>query len=123
MGLGYAPLTHKATQMGIEQLTNILNKPTDRGYLAYAHTHRVATKCQHWPIEAYEANQAKLPTLRVLSYVQNITGAELEHIPSLQISNHIATSLRRASQDIDETRAKQRDNIPKNLPPKEYDKK
>jgi hypothetical protein len=39
MGLGYAPLKHKATQMGIEHLTNILNKPTDRGYLAFAHTH------------------------------------------------------------------------------------
>jgi hypothetical protein len=38
MGLGYAPLRHKATQMGIEHLLDILNKPTDRGYLAYAHT-------------------------------------------------------------------------------------
>jgi hypothetical protein len=101
---------------------NILNKPTDRGYLAYAHTHRVAATYHHWPIEAYEANQAKIPTLRVLSYVQNITGAELEHIPSLQTPNHIAISLRAASREMDETRAKQRDNIPKNLPPKEYDK-
>ena len=35
-GLGYAPLRHKATQMGIEHLMDIFNKPTDRGYLAYA---------------------------------------------------------------------------------------
>jgi hypothetical protein len=77
MGLGYAPLKDKATQMGIEHPVDIVNKPTDRGYLAYAHTSRVATTYQHWPKEAYEANQAKLPTLRVLSYVQNITGAEL----------------------------------------------
>ena len=122
MGLGYAPLTHKATQMGLEHLMNILNKPTDRGYLAYAHTHRIATKYQHWPIEAYEANLAKHPTLRVLSYVKNITGAELEHIPNLQTPNQIATTLRTASKDIDDTRDKQRDKIPKNLPPKEYDK-
>jgi hypothetical protein len=56
---------------------DILNKPTGRGYLAYAHTPRVATTYQHWPKEAYEANQAKLPTLGVISYVQNITGAKL----------------------------------------------
>ncbi len=31
MGLGYAPLRNKATQMGIEHLMDILNKPTDRG--------------------------------------------------------------------------------------------
>jgi hypothetical protein len=122
MGLGYAPLRNKATQMGIEHLMDILNKPTDRGHLAYAHTHRVATTYQHWPIEAYEANQAKPQTLRVLSYVQNITGAELEHIPNLQTPNHVAISLRAASREMDETGAKQRDNIPKNLPPKEYDK-
>ena len=39
MGLEYAPLRNKATQMGKEHLMDILNKPTDRGYLAYAHTH------------------------------------------------------------------------------------
>jgi len=47
MGLGYAPLKHKATQMGIDHLMDTLNKPTDRGYLAYAHTSRVATTYQH----------------------------------------------------------------------------
>ena len=42
MGLGYAPLRKKATQMGIQYLMDILSKPIDRGYLAYAHTSRVA---------------------------------------------------------------------------------
>ena len=69
MGLGYAPLKNKATQMGIKHIMDILNKPTDRGYLAYAHTSRVANTYQHWPKEAYEANQAKLPALPVLLYV------------------------------------------------------
>ena len=67
MGLGYAPLKDKATQMGIEHLMEILNKPIDRGFLAYAHTNRVATTNQHWPVGAYEADSAKLPTLRILS--------------------------------------------------------
>ena len=87
---------------------DILNKPTDRGYLAYAHTSRVATTYQHWPKEAYEANQAKLPTLRVLSYVQNIAGAELEHIPNLQAPNHIAISLGASSKEVDGIKAKER---------------
>jgi hypothetical protein len=39
MGLGYAPLRNKATQIGIEHLIDIPNKPTDIGYLAYVHTH------------------------------------------------------------------------------------
>ena len=108
--------------MGIEHLMDILNKSNDRGYLAYAHTSRVAATYQHWPKEAYEANQAKLPTLRVLSYVQNITRAELEHIPILQAPNHIDISLRATSKEVDEIKAKQRENIPKNLPPKYYNK-
>ena len=122
MGLGYAPHKNKATQMEIDHLMDIINKPTDRGYLAYAHTSRVETTYQHWPKEAYEANQAKLPTLRVLSYVQNITRAELEHIRNLQAPNHITTSLRVVSKEVDEIRAKQREHVPTNLPTKEYNK-
>jgi hypothetical protein len=122
MGLGYAPLKDKATQMGIEHLMNILNKPADRGYLAYAHTSRVATTYRHRPKEAYEGNQAKLPTLRVLSYVQDISGAGLEHIPNLLALNHIAISLRATSKEMDGIRAKLRENIPTYLPPKDYTK-
>jgi len=108
MGLGYAPLRNQVTQMGIEYLMDILNKHTDIGYLAYAHTSRVANTYNHWPKEAYEANQAKLPTLPVLSYVQNITWAELEHIHSLQTPNHIAISLRATYKELDAIRAKKR---------------
>jgi hypothetical protein len=62
----------KATQMGIEHITKIINKPTDRGYIAYAHTKWIANTYRHWPKEAHEATQARLPTLRVLSYIRNI---------------------------------------------------
>ena len=31
MGLGYAPIKERATQIGIEHVTEIFNKPTDRG--------------------------------------------------------------------------------------------
>jgi hypothetical protein len=33
--LGYAPIKNRATQIGIEHLTDILNKPTDMGYIAH----------------------------------------------------------------------------------------
>jgi hypothetical protein len=59
--------------MGIEHITEIINKPTDRGYIVYAHTTRVANTHHHWPKEAHEATQARLPTLRVLSYLRNIS--------------------------------------------------
>jgi hypothetical protein len=79
--------------MWIEHLMGTLNKPANRGYLAYANTCKASTTYQHWPKEAYEANQAKIPTLRVLSYVQNIAWAQLEHIPNLQAPNHITISI------------------------------
>jgi len=79
IGLWYAPMKDRATQMGIEHITDILNKPTDRGYISHAHTTRVTNPCQHWPKKVHEANQARLPTLRVLFYIHNIPGAELEH--------------------------------------------
>jgi hypothetical protein len=54
MGLGYTPMKNRAAKMGIEHITKIINKPTDRGYIAYAHTTRVANTYRHWPKEAYE---------------------------------------------------------------------
>jgi hypothetical protein len=80
VGLEYAPLKDRATRMGIEHITEIINKPTNRGYITYAHTTIVANTYHHWPKEAHEATQARLPTLRVLSYLRNILGGELEHI-------------------------------------------
>ena len=47
MELGYAPIKHKATQMGIEHSTEIVNKPTDRGYLAYTNTTRAENTYRH----------------------------------------------------------------------------
>ena len=118
MGLGYKPMRDRATQMGIEHITQTLNKPSDRGHMAYTHTINVANTYQHWPIEAYEATQARLPTLRVLSYVRNVEGMELDNIPPLQTQNQIATSIRTASESVDQQRFTQRQQIPKNLPNK-----
>jgi len=80
MGLGYAPMKDGATQMGMENITEIFYKPTDRGHIAYELATIVANTYHHWPKEAHEATQARLPTLRVLSYIRNIPGAELDNI-------------------------------------------
>jgi hypothetical protein len=83
MGLGYAPMKDRAIQMGIEHITKIFNKPTKRGYIAYAHTTRVANTYHHCPKEAHEATQAILPTLLVLYYIRNIPWAELDNIQNV----------------------------------------
>ena len=79
MGLGYEPMKVRVTQLDIEHITEILNKPTEKGHIAYAHTTRVANTYNYWPKEAHEATQARLPSLRVLSYIRNIPGAELDN--------------------------------------------
>ena len=91
MGLGYAPMNDRATQMGIEHITEILNKPTKRGHIAYEHTSRVVNTHHHWTKEAHEATHARLlPTLQVLSYIRNIPGVETNST-TYKIYNPLAT--------------------------------
>jgi hypothetical protein len=66
MGLGCAPLKDRATQLGMEHITVVLNKPMETRHIAFEHVTRVATVVQHCPKEAYEANQTKLHVLRIL---------------------------------------------------------
>ena len=81
--------------------------------MAFAHINKVANKYKHAPKEAYEANQAKLPTLRILSYINNIKGAELENILPIQTPNQIALSLRASTKAVDDKRAEKRQTIQK----------
>ncbi len=74
MGLGYTPMKDRETHMGNEHTTEIIKKPTARGHMSYAHTKMIANTYHHWPKEDHEAAQARLPTLRVLSYLRNISG-------------------------------------------------
>ncbi len=41
------PMKDRATQMGIEHITEILSKHTDRGYIAHTHTTRKANTYHH----------------------------------------------------------------------------
>ncbi len=121
MGLGLSSIRDRATQMGIEHLLNNINKDTERGYLAYSHTHRIPTQVNNWPTEALESNPHKLPTLRVLRLASTITNLHLDNPPPLTRYNAIATSIRLASQAIDDTRHQKRHNIQGTMGTKNYD--
>ena len=72
MGLGLPSIKDRATQMGMEHLVHSMNKDTDRGYLAHAHTLRLLAQFGQWPTEALESNPLKLPTLRTLRLASTI---------------------------------------------------
>jgi len=78
--------------MGIEHLTRIMNKDTERGFTAHAHDHRLLSQFNHWPQEALESDPLKLPTLRILRLASNIPGLEYDHMPPLHQDNHITDS-------------------------------
>jgi hypothetical protein len=46
-GLGLTPMRDRATQMGIEHLTRVMNKETERGFGAHAHVHRLLSQFNH----------------------------------------------------------------------------
>jgi hypothetical protein len=97
MGLGLPSAKDRATQMGIERLINTMNKDTERGFLAHAHTLHILTQFNHCPTEALKSNPLKLPTLRILRLASNIKELELGNIPPLLHNNDKAASLRAAS--------------------------
>jgi hypothetical protein len=55
-GLGLPPMKDGATQMGIEHLTRVVNKYSERRFTAHAHVHRILSQFNHWPREALESN-------------------------------------------------------------------
>jgi hypothetical protein len=59
-GLGLPPMQDRATQMGIEHLTRVVNKDSERGFTAHAHVHPLLLHFNHWPREALESNPLKL---------------------------------------------------------------
>ncbi len=109
--LGLPPMTHRATQMGIEHLTRVLNKDSERGFTAHAHAHRLLSQYNHWPHEARESNPLKLPTLRILNLASSIPGLEFDRLPPLHHANEIANSIREASTEVDNTRQDKRNTI------------
>jgi hypothetical protein len=82
-GLGLPSTRERATQMGVEHLVLTMNKDTERGHLAHAHSLRLLAQFGHWPTEALESNPLKLPTLRILRLASTIHGLAMDNLPSL----------------------------------------
>ena len=110
-GLGLPPMRDRATQMGIEHLTRVMNKDTERGFTAHAHVHRLLSQFYHWPREALESNPLKLPTLRILRLASHVPGLEYDRLPPLHQDSHIITSIREASITVDSERYAKRASI------------
>jgi hypothetical protein len=46
-GLGLPPTRDRAIHMGIEHLTNAMNKNMERGFIAHARVHKIITNFNH----------------------------------------------------------------------------
>jgi hypothetical protein len=103
-GISLSPLRDRATQMGIEHLTRVMNKGTERRFTAHAHVRRLLSQFDHWPQKALESNRLKLPTQRILRLASNISGMEYDRVPPLHHDNVITTSIRESSRAVDNVR-------------------
>jgi hypothetical protein len=110
-GLGIFPMRDIATQMGIEHLTRVMNKDTEREFTAHAHVHRILSQFNHWPQEALESNHLKPRTLRILRLASNILGLEYDCLPHLHHDNAITTSIREASRAVENARQVKRTTL------------
>jgi hypothetical protein len=109
--LGLSPMRDRATQMGIEHITRVMNKDTEKGFTAHAHVHRLLSQFNHWSQEALEASPLKLPTLRILRLASNIPRLEYDHLPPLQHDNVITTTIRESSITVDNARQEKRTTL------------
>jgi len=107
-GLGLPAMRDRATQMGIEHLTHIMNKDSERGFTAHAIVHRLQSQLGYWHLETLESNPLKIPTLRILRHSNTIPGVGFENLPPLLQDNAISTSIRDASQAVNNTRRQDR---------------
>jgi len=106
--LGLPPMRDRAIQMGIEHLTRIMNKNTERGFTAHAHVHRLLSQFNRWPHEALESNPLQLHKLRIIRHASTITGLEFDRLPPLHQDNAVCTSIREASRAVDNPRQEMR---------------
>ncbi len=109
--LDLSPMRDRATQMGIEHLTRVLDKDTERGFTAHAHVHRLLIQFNHWPQKALESNLLKLPKLRILRLASNIPELEYDRLPPLHHDNAVTTSIRESSRTVDNARQEKRTTL------------
>ena len=104
-GLNRQSITDKSLQQGTKHLCKMLNRPGDRGTIAYQHVLALSRKYLRWPAESFDHRATNYPTLRLLSRAYSIPTLEFTGIPRLHLTNPIADTLRKASRRIDTIRA------------------
>jgi hypothetical protein len=106
MGLGLPPIKAKSTKMRESMRTLNLHNERRHGeriFIIQAHVHSLIFQFNHWPHEALESTSLKIPALRIPRHVSTILGLEFESLPSLHQDDVISTSIREASQAVDNT--------------------
>jgi hypothetical protein len=120
-GLGLSPMRDRATQMGIEHLTRVINKDTERGLTTHAHVHRLLSQFNQWSEEALESTPLKMSTLRILRLASNIPGLEYDRLPPLHHETDFTTSIRKSSRAVDNARQEKRTTLQRQIGTMEYD--
>jgi len=120
--LGLPPMRDRSVQMGIEHLTRIVNKYSERGFTAHAHVNRLISRFDHWPLEALESNPLKIPTLRILRHANTIPGLGFESLPPLHQANAISSSIRYTSLAVNNSHSEQHSTLQGHVGNQEYDK-
>ncbi len=83
--------------MGIDHLTSVLNKDTERGFAAHAHVYRLLSQINHWPHEALESNPLKLLTLYILRLASTLPGLEFHPSTTTMLSQLVSERHRERS--------------------------
>ena len=104
LGLGNETVLIRAARMSIEQLTQALNKPTDRGLLTRTHVQEIAQFFESWPDEALNNPRLGFPTARILRHLQRDANMQLQNITPLTLGNTISRSLTTLYDDLNDER-------------------
>ena len=117
MGLGKQHIATRARQQAIVHTTKMMNKPTDRGRMAYTHTASLIHRFRQWPREALPH---RLPTLNAISMICEDPLFCFQGLPTPEFDNEIARTIRQASQAVDLAKLRERETLSDITDPAEY---
>jgi hypothetical protein len=94
LGYGLPSLKAHATQLTVYHLYKIMNTPGYIGHMAGPHIHTIFTTYNYWPTDSIMSRGSSPPTLRCLIRAQRDAGIFFHHIPTVSLTNPIASTLR-----------------------------
>ena len=118
-GLNKPSILVRAMQLSASQLTTSMNKPSLRGELFFQHVRNLCQTYATWPRAALEHHTVKMPTLRILLYLDRM-GLQLKGISFPSFDTGIAYTIGALSDTVDHARHLRRKNLPQITNPKAY---